>query len=103
MAGWPTTGRAPSATAPGSLTGLLALTGWPKGMRVIVARNARTRVAQLRFTDADGLRVTAFATSTSRAQADLEVRHRWRNQASGPAPAGAAPWARYALRLPGLG
>ena len=35
--------------------------------------------AQLRFTDADGLRVTAFATNTARGQlADLELRHRRR-------------------------
>ena len=35
--------------------------------------------AQLRFTDVDGHRVTAFATNTSRGQlADLELRHRRR-------------------------
>jgi hypothetical protein len=33
--------------------------------------------AQLRLTDIDGLRVTAFATNTTRGQlADLELRHR---------------------------
>ena len=59
------------------LTGLLDLTGWPKGMRVIVRKERPHPGAQLRFTDADGLRVTAFVTNTSRGQlADLELRHR---------------------------
>ena len=60
-------------------TGLLDLTGWPKGMRVIVRKERPHPGAQLRFTDADGLRVTAFATNTTRGQlADLELRHRRR-------------------------
>ena len=55
------------------------LTGWPKGMRVIVRKERPHPGAQLRFTDADGLRVTAFATNSSRGQlADLELRHRRR-------------------------
>ena len=64
------------------LTGLLDLTGWPPGMRVI-ARNERPHPgAQLRITDADGLRVTAFATNTTRGPlADLELRHRRRARA----------------------
>ncbi len=61
------------------LTGVMDLTGWPKGMRVIVRKERPHPGAQLRFTDADGLRVTAFATNTSRGQlADLELRHRRR-------------------------
>ncbi len=61
------------------LTGLLDLTGWPPGIRVIVRKERPHPGAQLRFTDADGLRVTAFATNTSRGQlADLELRHRRR-------------------------
>ena len=61
------------------LTGLLDLTGWPKGMRVIARKERPHPGAQLRFTDADGLRVTALATNTARGQlADLELRHRWR-------------------------
>jgi len=61
------------------LTGLLDLTGWPKGMRVIVRKERPHPGAQLRFTDADGLRVTAFVTNTARGQlADLELRHRRR-------------------------
>ena len=40
-------------------------------------RNARTLGAQLRFTDIDGHRFTAFATDAKKGQlADLELRHR---------------------------
>ena len=61
------------------LTGLLDLANWPKGMRVIVRKERPHPGAQLRFTDIDGHRFTAFATSTKRGQlADLELRHRRR-------------------------
>lgn len=61
------------------LTGLLDLTGWPKGMRVIVRKERPHPGAQLRITDLDGHRVTAFATNTRAGQlADLELRHRRR-------------------------
>ena len=61
------------------LTGLLDLTGWPAGMRVIVRKERPHPGAQLRITDANGHRVTAFATNTSTGQlADLELRHRRR-------------------------
>jgi hypothetical protein len=61
------------------LTGLLDLTGWPKGMRVIARKERPHPGAQLRFTDIDGHRVTCFATSTRTGQlADLELRHRRR-------------------------
>ncbi|MDN5763769.1 MAG: IS1380 family transposase [Microlunatus sp.] len=61
------------------LTGLLDLKGWPKGMRVIARKERPHPGAQLRITDIDGLRVTAFATNTVRGQlADLELRHRRR-------------------------
>ena len=64
------------------LTGMLNLTGWPKGMRVIVRKERPHPGAQLRITDADGLRVTAFATNTVRGQLpDLELRHRRRARA----------------------
>jgi hypothetical protein len=63
-------------------TGVLELSGWPKGMRVIVRKERPHPGAQLRFTDADGLRLTAFATNTPRGQlADLELRHRRRARA----------------------
>ena len=61
------------------LTGLLNLTGWPAGMRVVVRKERPHPGAQLRLTDADGMRLTAFATNTRRGQlADLELRHRRR-------------------------
>ena len=61
------------------LTGLLDLTGWPPGLRVIVRKERPHPGAQLRLTDVDGLRLTAFATNTARGQlADLELRHRRR-------------------------
>jgi len=61
------------------LTGLLDLSGWPKGMRVIARKERPRPGAQLRITDADGHRVTAFATNTAKGQlADLELRHRRR-------------------------
>ena len=64
------------------LTGLLNLTGWPKGMRVIARKERPHPGAQLRLTDIDGMRVTAFATNTSRGQLpDLELRHRRRARA----------------------
>jgi hypothetical protein len=61
------------------LTGLLDLTSWPKGMRVIARKERPHPGAQLRFTDIGGHRFTAFATSTRTGQlADLELRHRRR-------------------------
>jgi hypothetical protein len=61
------------------LTGLIDLTDWPPGLRVIVRKERPHPGAQLRFTDRDGLRLTAFATNTTRGQLpDLELRHRRR-------------------------
>jgi DDE family transposase len=65
------------------LTGLLDLSSWPKGMRVIVRKERPHPGAQLRFTDIDGHRFTCFVTGTrpggGRGQlADLELRHRRR-------------------------
>lgn len=64
------------------LTGLLDLTRWPKGMRVIARKERPHPGAQLRLTDVDGMRVTAFATNTACGQLpDLELRHRRRARA----------------------
>ncbi|MFG1977304.1 IS1380 family transposase, partial [Nonomuraea fuscirosea] len=64
------------------LTGLLDLTGWPKGMRVIARKERPHPGAQLRFTDVDGCRVTCFVTDAKQGQlADLELRHRRRARA----------------------
>jgi hypothetical protein len=53
--------------------------GRPAGMRLIVRKERPHPGAQLRFTDADGLRLTCFATNThGRAIAALELRHRQR-------------------------
>jgi hypothetical protein len=65
------------------LTGLLDLTGWPPGMRVIVRKERPHPGAQLRITDVNGWRVTAFATNTppggpGSQLPELELRHRRR-------------------------
>ncbi|WP_331734617.1 MULTISPECIES: IS1380 family transposase [unclassified Streptomyces] len=58
------------------------LDGWPKGMRLIVRKERPHPGAQLRITDADGMRLTCFATNTSgRPIAELELRHRLRARA----------------------
>lgn len=58
------------------------LTGWPKGMRLIVRKERPHPGAQLRLTDADGLRLTCFATNTTSTPiAQLELRHRRRARA----------------------
>ena len=63
------------------LTGNL-LDGWPKGMRLIVRKERPHPGAQLRITDADGMRITCFATNTAdRPIAELELRHRLRARA----------------------
>ncbi len=64
------------------ITGMTDLTGWPKGMRLIVRKERPHPGAQLRITDHDGNRLTAFATNTPAGQlADLELRHRRRARA----------------------
>ncbi|MGC5344840.1 IS1380 family transposase [Streptomyces sp. DT171] len=58
------------------------LDGWPKGLRLIVRKERPHPGAQLRLTDADGMRLTCFATNTSgRPIAELELRHRLRARA----------------------
>ncbi|MFC4612876.1 IS1380 family transposase, partial [Streptomyces maoxianensis] len=58
------------------------LKGWPAGMRLIVRKERPHPGAQLRFTDADGLRLTCLATNTTGiAIAALELRHRQRARA----------------------
>ena len=68
------------------VTGLLDLGSWPAGMRVIVRAERPHPGAQLRLTDRDGNRLTAFVTNTTpggpgRQLADLELRHRRRARA----------------------
>ena len=64
------------------LTDLLDLSDWPAGMRVIARKERPHPGAQLRLTDVDGHRITAFATNTKGGQLpDLELRHRRRARA----------------------
>ncbi len=64
------------------VTDLFDLSGWPPGMRLIVRKERPHPGAQLRITDVDGMRITAFVTNTTRGQlADLELRHRRRARA----------------------
>ncbi|MER5992783.1 IS1380 family transposase [Streptomyces viridosporus] len=58
------------------------LDGWPTGMRLVVRKERPHPGAQLRLTDADGMRLTCFATNTTgRPIAELELRHRLRARA----------------------
>jgi hypothetical protein len=83
----PATAWQPAVTADGEprehgdvveITGLLDLTGWPAGMRVIIRREHPHPGAQLSlFEEADGWRFLAFATNTQVGQlAFIEARHR---------------------------
>ena len=69
------------------LTGLLDLSGWPPGMRVIARKERPHPGAQLRLTDLDGHRVTASPPAPAAASSlDLELRHRRRRPVRGPDP-----------------
>ena len=62
-------------------TDLVDLGGWPAGTRLILRKERPHPGAQLRFTDSDGLRVTAFITDTGHGVVPgqlggLELRHR---------------------------
>jgi hypothetical protein len=62
-------------------TDLLDMSAWPAGTRLILRKERPHPGAQLRFTDADGMRVTAFITDTAPGLiagqlAGLELRHR---------------------------
>jgi Transposase DDE domain group 1 len=62
-------------------TALVDLNAWPAGTRLVLRKERPHPGAQLRFTDSDGLRVTAFITDTPHGLvpgqlAGLELRHR---------------------------
>ena len=62
-------------------TPLVTLSTWPAGTRLILRKERPHPGAQLRFTDIDGMRVTAFITDTAPGMvpgqlAGLELRHR---------------------------
>jgi len=58
------------------VTDLVDLSKWPEGSRVIVGRERPHPGAQLRFTDADGHRFTAFLTDTPGGQTRLAAKPR---------------------------
>lgn len=61
------------------LTGIVHLSSWPAGMRLIVRKEHPHPGAQLRFTDRGGLRLTAFVTNAEVGSLQaLELRHRRR-------------------------
>lgn len=62
-------------------TSLVNLSTWPSGTRLILRKERPHPGAQLRFTDIDGMRITAFITDTAPGAvpgqlAGLELRHR---------------------------
>ena len=62
-------------------TGMIDLTGWPVGARLILRKERPHPGAQLSFTDVDGMRITAVLTDTGHGLipgqgAGLELRHR---------------------------
>jgi len=62
-------------------TGMIDLSSWPAGVRLILRKERPHPGAQLTFTDHDGMRVTAFITDTPAGvipgqAAGLELRHR---------------------------
>jgi hypothetical protein len=62
-------------------TGMIDLSGWPEGSRLILRKERPHPGAQLNFTDVDGMRVTAVLTDTPDGVvpgqgAGLELRHR---------------------------
>ena len=72
-------GRARPGAWVAEITGMLDLSSWPAGMRLIVRKERPHPGARLRFTDPGGHQFTCFATNTKRGQlADLELRHRRR-------------------------
>lgn len=58
------------------------LTGWPRGMRLVIRKERLHPGAQFRFTDADGMWLTCFATDTKNVPiAAVELRHCQRGRA----------------------
>ena len=72
------------------LTDLLTLDGWPKGMRVICRKERPRPGAQLRITDVDGHRITAFATNTGATTVMAAIGYDATNAVAGGYQGGAA-------------
>jgi hypothetical protein len=82
------------------LTGMLDLSAWPKGMRLIVRKERPHPGAQLRFTDVDGHRFTCFVTGTRPGAGHGQLAPTW-NYATGSGPAARTVSAR--ARTPACG
>jgi hypothetical protein len=73
---------------------------WPPGMRVIARRERPHPGAQLRLTDADGWRITLFATNVTGGRiAEHELLHRQRARGPHPLHQGPRPAQPAAARL----
>jgi hypothetical protein len=69
-------GQVPQGAWVAELTNAFDLSAWPARMRLIVRKERPHPGAQLRITDLDRHRITAFVTNTTKGQlADLELRH----------------------------
>ncbi len=74
-------GEPRDGAAVADITGLIDLTTWPPGMRVIIRREHPHPGAQLKFTDHNGNRLTAFAPTPAKDNSPI-----W-NYATATAPA----------------
>jgi hypothetical protein len=89
-------GEIPDGAWVAELTGNV-LDGWPQGIRLIVRKERPHPGAQLRITDADGMRITCFTLgATAIALVPLAVRFGTRSRhekavtSDAPAPTGAS-------------
>ena len=76
-----TTGELRAGAWVAEATGLIELSTWPAGSRLILRKERPHPGAQLTFTDVDGMRITGFLTNTppgvvAGQAAGLELRHR---------------------------
>ena len=76
-----TSGGIPEGAWVAEATSLVEMSSWPAGTRLILRKERPHPGAQLRFTDSDGRRVTAFITDTGHGVVPgqlggLELRHR---------------------------
>ncbi len=93
---WPPAVETGGETRDGAWVAELAgdlLAGRPKDMRLIVRKERPHPGAQLRLTDADGMRLTCFATNTAdRPIPELQLRHRLRVRAEDRSRAASTCW-----------
>jgi hypothetical protein len=102
----PTPGDLRDGAQVAELTGLLHLSGWPPGMRVIVRRERPHPGAQLSlFEERDGWRYTAFVTNTRSApfsgwRCGTAPTPEWRTGSAAPRTPACACRSARALRIP---